>query len=134
MKRNLFTHSRLILLVLACAALPAAGSLRFDGTNDYVTFGVAPALGATNFTIECWFKREGAGVATSTGTGGINAFPLVTKGRAENEIGVTNMNYFLGIGTNNLLAADFEDKNNGLNHPISATNNPPASNAWQHVA
>jgi hypothetical protein len=119
---------------MCCAAGPAAAALRFDGTDDYVSLGVAPGLGATNFTIECWMKRQGPGAATSTGTGGINGIPLVTKGRAENEAGVTNMNYFLGLGTNNTLMADFEDKNNGLNHPITATSNLLVSNLWQHVA
>ena len=42
-------------------------------------------LGAATFTVETWFRRDGAGVSTSTGTGGIDAIPLVTKGRAEGE-------------------------------------------------
>ena len=60
--------------------------VRFDGVNDYVTFGAAAGtaeLGATTFTLETWFKREGPGVAASTGTGGLTtAIPLVTKGAA----------------------------------------------------
>ena len=33
------------------------------------------------FTVELWFRRTGAGVGTSTGTGGIaNAIPLITRG------------------------------------------------------
>ena len=122
------------LLGVLGIAMPGHAALRFDGANDYVTFGVAPGLGVTNFTIECWFKRQGAGVATSTGTGGFSALPLVTKGRGENEAGVTNMNYFFGVATNNILSADFEDKNDGLNHPVIASNTAAASNAWQHAA
>jgi hypothetical protein len=113
--------------------VPGAGGLYFDGVNDYVTFGVASELGVTNFTIECWFKRQGAGVATTTGNGGISAVPLVTKGRGENEAGRTNMNFFLGFNTNGLVAADFEDKNNGLNHPITGSA-AVGSNVWQHAA
>ena len=49
-----------------------------------MTFGAAPALNASSFTLELWFRRTGAGVGTSTGTGGIaNAIPLISKGRAE---------------------------------------------------
>ena len=63
-----------------------------------MTFGAASALGATAFTLECWFRRDGAGVTVSTGTGGITAVPLVTKGRGEAESPANlNMNYFLGI-------------------------------------
>ena len=77
---------------------PAGKALQFDGTNDYVTFGPAPPLGAATFTLETWFKRTGAGVGTNTGSGGIaSAIPLVTKGRAEAEGSNVDMNYFLGI-------------------------------------
>ena len=58
-------------------------ALQMGGTNAYVTFGAAPGLGVASFTLETWFKRDGAGVATNTGTGGVIAIPLVTKGRAE---------------------------------------------------
>ena len=54
---------------------PSNSAVRFDGVNDYVTFGPAAGaaeLGATMFTLETWFKREGPGVATSTGTGGVD--------------------------------------------------------------
>ena len=42
-----------------------------------------PGLGLQNFTVETWFKRTGTGVAVSTGTNGVTAVPLVTKGSAE---------------------------------------------------
>ena len=85
---------------------------QLDGTNQYVTFGAAPALGVTNFTLETWFKRTGAGVGVTTGTGGIaSAIPLVTKGGAEAESRANvNMNYFLGIdAASGVLVADFEE-------------------------
>jgi hypothetical protein len=77
----------------------ASGSYALDlnGTTGFVTFGRADALGASRFTLETWFKREGAGVSTSTGSGGVTAVPLVTKGRAENDGSNVDMNYFLGI-------------------------------------
>ena len=40
---------------------PPDNALDFDGVNDYVTFGAAPGLGATSFTLELWFMREGPG-------------------------------------------------------------------------
>jgi hypothetical protein len=116
---------------------PGVGGLYFEGANDYVTVGAAPELGVSNFTVECWFKIQGAGKRANTGSGGVYAVPLVTKGMAENEAGATNMNYFFGIGTNSsgqaVLAADFEDMNNGLNHPVRGTA-LVASNTWQHGA
>ena len=91
--------------------------------GDYATFGAAPGLGAANFTVETWFRRDGAGVSTSTGTGGVDAIPLVTKGRAEGENSNVDMNYFLGIrASDGVLVADFEEgaagATPGLNHPI----------------
>ena len=85
-------------------------ALQFDGNNDYVTFGPAAGLGVKTFTIETWFKRTGPGATTYTGTSGVVAVPLVTKGMAEDDAKPLDMNYFLGIesGTD-YLAADFEE-------------------------
>ena len=112
-------------------------ALRFDGVNDFVTFGQAsgPAgLGVTTFTLETWFRRDGAGIATSTGTGGVVAVPLITKGMAQAEGNDLDMNYFLGIrATDGVLVADFEDTATGLNHPVAGTT-PIANGAWYHAA
>ena len=106
--------------------------------KDYVTFGPATStLGAATFTIETWFKRDAAGVATSTGSGGVVAIPLVTKGMAEGEGGGLDMNYFLGIRqADNLLVADFEDTATGLNHPVAGVDLTihAANGAWHHAA
>ena len=74
-------------------------AVQMNGTSQHVTFGAAPALGASAFTLELWFKRTGAGTPTGTGTGGLtNAIPLITKGRGEAETPANlNMNYFFGI-------------------------------------
>src|SRR5206468_7407767 len=120
-------------------ATPAGTALDFDGSNDYVTFGPAPGLNTATFTVETWFKREGAGVGTSTGTGGIpDAIPLVTKGRAEAEGSNVDMNYFLGIRASDLvLVADFEEgagqPSPGLNHPVAGAT-IVTSNVWHHAA
>ena len=70
--------------VAATPSLAAGTALQLNGTNQYVTFGAAPAWAPPTFTLETWFKRTGAGVGTTTGNGGIaSAIPLITKGRAE---------------------------------------------------
>jgi VCBS repeat-containing protein len=110
-------------------------ALSLGGTNAYVTFGAAPGLGAATFTLETWFRRDGTGIATNTGNGGVVAVPLVTKGMAETEGGNVDMNYFLGIRpTDNVLVADFEDAATGLNHPVAGTTAIPADGVWRHVA
>jgi hypothetical protein len=114
----------LIVLVLSAGdgllgADPPNFALRFDGVNDYVTFGNPSALRLQQFTLELWFRRDGTGVTTSTGTGGVNAEPLVAKGRGEVDGDNRDMNYFLGLeGTTRLLAADFEDTATGANHRV----------------
>ena len=109
------------------------GGLFFDGVNDYVTFGVSSSLNVSNFTLECWFKRTGTGATAGTGTGGVTAYPLVTRGRGEADASNVDCNYFLGFNSSGQLVADFEDFNNGLNHPITGTT-AFTSNSWQHAA
>jgi hypothetical protein len=59
-------------------------ALKFDGSTSYVNFGTN-VLGATNFTLECSFKRTGTGLTGNTGTGGISGIPLITRGRPRPE-------------------------------------------------
>ena len=109
-------------------------ALRFDGVSKRVTFGPAPGLDTATFTIETWFRKEGAGLTASTGTGGIIAIPLVTKGVAQVDGSNLDANYFLGIlGTTHVLAADFEDMATGLNHPVLGVT-PICDNVWYHAA
>src|SRR5205814_4102465 len=74
---------------------PGAYGLHLKGTSaaaDYVSFGAAPGLGAATFTVEAWFKRDGTGVTTSTGSGGLTSvIPLVTKGRNESDGSTTDV-------------------------------------------
>ncbi len=126
------------LLATASPAFSANYSLSFDGVNDYATFGQASALGASNFTVECWFMRTGAGVSVSTGSGGVTAIPLVTKGRGEVDGNNKDMNYFLGINASTpVLVGDFEEGSSGttpgLNHPAFG-NTLLVSNKWYHAA
>ena len=114
---------------------PVNKGLTFGGTNAFVTFGAAPQLGASTFTLESWIRRDGAGIATFTGNFGITAVPLITKGMAELDGSNVDMNYFLGIdSTTNKLVADFEDMATGLNHPVSGTTAIAADSQWHHVA
>ncbi len=110
----------------------------FDGTNDYVTFGNNAALGLPQFTIETWFRRDGAGVGADTGSGGVTAIPLVTKGLHQSDGSNEDMNYFLGIhATSGVLVADFEEgaagTTPGQNHPISGTT-VIQNGIWYHAA
>ena len=95
----------------------------FDGVNDYVSFGNTAGLGSSQFTLEIWFKKDGAGISVQTDTNGVIAIPLISKGRMEGEGSNLDMNYFLGIDyATNTLCADFEEgsgqANPGKNHPI----------------
>jgi hypothetical protein len=135
-KCNLFLCS--VLGAAPMAGVAANNALSFDGANDYVTFGSASRLGASNFTIEVWFRRTGAGTTASTGSGGVTAVPLLAKGRGEADGSNRDMNYFLGIrASDNVLVADFEEGANGttpgLNHPIAGVT-PISNNVWHHAA
>ncbi len=64
------------------AALALNGSaLQLDGATQHVKLTAGPALGATNFTLETWFMRTGAGDRRVHRRHLRSAIPLVTKGR-----------------------------------------------------
>ncbi len=130
-----------ILLGLPITTAAAVGtSLQLNGSSQYATLGAASDLRSATFTVEAWVKRTGAGVGTSTGTGGLaSAIPLIAKGRAEAETAAADINYFLGIdATTGNLVADFEEGQSGsnpsLNHPITGTKAVTADGNWHHVA
>jgi hypothetical protein len=99
------------------------------------------ALGARAFTLEAWVRRDGTswGAVASTGTGGVSAVPLVTKGRGEAEGTVVDCNYFLGITTAGRPVADFEQFaagggwSAGQNHPACSSVTITDQN-WHHVS
>lgn len=126
---------------IALAPATANTALFLNGANQYATMGAATAtLGASSLTIECRFMKTGAGVTTSTGTGGVTAIPLVTKGRGEADGDNRDCNYFLGINASGLLVADFEAQAGvsgitaGQNYPVTGTNAPIQNNVWYHAA
>jgi hypothetical protein len=103
-----------------------------------VTFGNAAPLGLSQFTLETWFKREGTGTNANTGTGGVTAVPLITRGVGQADGSNLDMNYFLGIrGSDNVICADFEEgaagASPGLNHPACGST-AILNNVWYHVA
>jgi hypothetical protein len=123
----------------ACHLVPAAGTLDFDGTNDYATKGEPSTLGSYQFTVEGWIKWDGGGATASSGSGGVTGVPIIAKGFGEgdNPSGGTNIdaNYFLAIatGTGNVLAADFESSTDSSNHPVFGVT-PITTGVWHHVA
>ncbi len=124
--------------------LPSNTALLFDGVNDYVTMGAAPELGAggppaNGLTLECWFRKDGAGATSGSGSGGVTAVPLFGKGRGEGDGANIDCNYFFGITTGGILVADFETYpatglTAGQNYPITATNTPIVNGEWHHAA
>lgn len=125
----------------ACVTTPAVGNtaLAFVTSSAYVTFGDAAPLKLPQFTLETWFRRDGNGLTTSTGLGGIDdAIPLITKGRGENDSPSEDMNYFLGIrASDSVLCADFEEGAAGSfpsrNHPLAGVT-PIVKGIWYHAA
>ena len=124
--------------------LPSNTALLFDGVNDYVTMGAAPELGAggppaNGLTLECWFRKDGTGATSSSGSGGVTAVPLFGKGRGEGDGANIDCNYFFGITTGGILVADFETYpatglTAGQNYPITGTNTPIVNGEWHHAA
>ena len=122
---------------MAVPLLSHAG-LSFDGVSQYVTFGRATNLGAATFTLETWFNWNGAGVPTTTGSGGTLAIPLIAKLSPEADGDNRDGNYFLGIRpAGALLVADMEEAATGAapgtNHPVIGVSRV-TTNVWHHAA
>lgn len=120
--------------MLACtdAPPPVRSALAFDGLDDHVTMGLAPALGLEAFTVEAWVRRDGSGAEMGTGVGGLQLVPIAGKGRGENDDTIYNCNYAFGF-RGNVLGADFEDAATGANHPVVGTT-VVSWGQWHHVA
>ncbi len=144
-----FLTVAVVATVLPLGATPAHAAtnnaVQLDGTDDGITLGPAGSLGASQFTLELWFKRTGTGLTASTGTGGATSIvPLISKGRSEADGTTQDTNYILGISTitgtgggtvANSLAADFEDRTlaSNNNNPVFGTT-VITQNAWHHAA
>lgn len=121
------------IVVLLAVMNASTQSLLFDGSTNYVQLGNVSPLQLTAFTLEAWIRPAGAGKTANTGLGGVDAFPIVTKGRGEDDSPSNlNMNYFLGLRSDYKLVADFEESA-GRNRPVNGKSVIPL-NTWTHVA
>lgn len=111
---------------------PGSDALRFDGLDDEVSMGPAPALGLAEFTLEAWIYRESGGTEAGTGSGGVRHVPLIAKGRGEHDGDNVDCNYAFGVN-GDVLSADFEDMATGANHPVVGRTAIPLQE-WHHVA
>ena len=138
--------SELSAETMATPSADAGTALAFDGTNDYVTFGPAPALGASTFTLEAWVKRAAGGDLMGTGGGGLGsttalpqAYPVLTKGCGEGDGSNVDLNYWLGVTDAGAIAADFESYAAvgswpaGQNFPVVGVSTIPVGE-WHHIA
>jgi hypothetical protein len=116
----------LLTLLIVLFSWPAAGwaAINFDGTDDIVDFNNPTSMHFTNFTVAAWFYRAGNGSTASTGTAGItSAEPIIAKLVAEADASNVDGNFFIGINRSNgtVFAADYEDRDTGLNWPVNGT-------------
>lgn len=134
---RIFLSNFLFVILISLSSLTANGqSIQLNGSSQYGNGGNGTALHLTNFTLEAWIKIGGAGTSTSSGTGGFaNLVPIISKGRAETDgTPAKEMNYILAYEpSTGKLVADFEDKANGTNHPVSSVSTL-SSCGWSHVA
>ena len=77
-------------------------------------------------------RRDGAGKAAGTGVGGVSLVPIANKGRGEDDGSTVDCNCAFGFW-GDVLGADFEDMENGLNHPVKGKAAIPWGD-WHHVA
>jgi len=119
---------------MGCEAPPpdTSSALSFDGVDDHVAMGRAPALGLATFTIEAWVRRDGDGTTAGTGVGGVQVVPIAGKGRGEDDGSNVDCNYAFGF-VGEVLGADFEDMASGANHPVLGRTAIPRGE-WHHVA
>jgi len=107
--------------------------LLFDGVDDHVDFGAVNSL--TKQTLIAWIRRTGAGLVGESGTGGLaGATPILSKGTAQGEGNpAVDVNYFLAIGSTNVLATDFEADPGSGNAPLLGVT-ALSNDTWYMVA
>jgi manganese-dependent ADP-ribose/CDP-alcohol diphosphatase len=135
---------QLALLIFICSALQpfqiysnGLSSIKFSGSDAYISVENSPEINLSSFTLECWFMRKDTGESAITGDDSIYAIPLIAKG-IEEEPGVPTMNYFLGIRReDSILVAGFEESASGttpsMNHHITGYTEIKM-NIWYHAA
>jgi hypothetical protein len=84
--------------------------------------------------VEAWVRWSGGGVANSTGTGGIDVYPIVSKGVSEVEESEVDINYFLAISSGTkTMVGEFEGNIDHMNHPFEGSTILEADR-WYHLA
>lgn len=107
--------------------------MQFGGAGRHVNLGTQTALRLQAFTLEAWVRPLGAGGTASSGSGGIQVYPIVAKGRGESDSPSSiNTNYLFGLDASFRLAIDFEEAA-GRNRPLRSKSAIPL-NTWTHVA
>jgi len=110
------------------------GYIKLTGTAQAPNTGnIASNLGEKQFTLSAWIKQTGAGITTTSGTGGITAVPIISKGKSEGDGSAIDCNYILGITAAGKLAADYEQYGGGQNYPVTGSTTL-ALNTWYNVA
>ena len=134
------------MLPLAPAALAAGNQgIQLDGVDDAIHLGPgtsARPLGATQFTLEMWFKRTGTGVdrVDRDPVASPRSIPLITKGRSEAD--GTDAGYELLPRHRRSRPADALARGRLREHPAASANNNPVvgtttvitQNVWHHAA
>ncbi|MDQ3369659.1 MAG: metallophosphoesterase [Myxococcota bacterium] len=110
----------------------ATGALVLDGVDDHAKTSLQPALGLATFTLEAWVRRDGDGTTMTSGAGGLNLVPIMTKGLGEGDGSNVDCNYAFGFW-GDVIGADFEDLTSGANHPVVGRTAIPRG-TWHHVA
>jgi hypothetical protein len=105
--------------------------LALDGIDDLVDFGTVVATGT--FTVTTWVRPRPGGVLTTTGTGGINLKPIVSKGAADVEVVDKDTNYVIGMMAAGVVGTDLERTPDSQNLPMTGTV-PVAHDAWHQLA
>jgi hypothetical protein len=89
-----------------------------------LNLGSASVFAGIDFTLSVWFRRVGTGTAISIGTGGQTSLePILTGGVGQAETPLNyNCAFALGwVPATSKIGVDFEDANNGTNHPFTFT-------------
>lgn len=132
--RNVFIVLFTLVLEISIFSQTA---LEFNGVDSYIKINDNSSLHLDQFTIECWLLLHNNGIAVSTGDGGVEAIPIVTRG-IEDPDSITGINFFLGLRESDYtLVADFESPPTSLipyaNQPVYGFTSL-LTEYWYHVA
>jgi hypothetical protein len=107
-------------VTFAGRTFPGGGTTAtFNDTSSWIRLeDTPPQIGHTAWTINAWVYRTGTGDTASTGTGGVVAEPILTKGVAESEGTPANLNWWIGWRASDMKAVCDLEEASGPNHPL----------------